>query len=100
MAPCGGRGPDAQSALTPLPVQGRSWLLPKVIQSEAALVGVLAVFMAVLSAPSWLGSGKIEDFEKEAIRQAEIARKVAIAEAAAEARRRGVAFVPPEDYDR
>ena len=65
-----------------------------------AVFGVLAVFMAVIAAPSWLASDKLEDFEQQAIRQAEIERKVAIAEAAAEARRRGQPFVPPADYDR
>ena len=44
--------------------------------------------------------GRRAKFERDLIVQAEIARKVAIAEAANEARKRGEKFVPPADYDR
>ena len=70
------------------------------------LLGFLAVFMAVgavCAAPQLLAgmaSEQMDKFEREARQQAEIARKVAIAEAAIEARKRGETFVPPADYDR
>lgn len=43
---------------------------------------------------------KAFEAERRAAQQAELHRKIAIAEAAAAARARGEAFVPPPDYDR
>ena len=70
------------------------------------LIVTVAMFIAVgavCAAPRLL-VGWVEDrrskFEQDAIRQSEIQRKVAIAEAAIEARKRGETFVPPVDYAR
>jgi hypothetical protein len=68
-----------------------------------AVVGLFIAVGAVCAAPM-LFAGWADDrrykFEQELIRQSEIARKVAIAEAAIEARKRGETFVPPDDYAR
>ena len=68
-----------------------------------ATVGLFIAVGAVCAAPR-LFVGWVEDrrykFEQEIIEQSEIARKVAIAEAAIEARKRGEKFVPPDDYAR
>ena len=70
------------------------------------VIGVFAVFIAVgaVCAAPMLFAGWADDrrdkFEQELIAQSEIARKVAIAEAAIEARKRGEKFVPPDDYAR
>jgi hypothetical protein len=68
-----------------------------------AVVGLFIAVGAVCAAPM-LFAGWADDrrykFEQELIRQSEIARKVAIAEAAIEARKRGEKFVPPDDYAR
>jgi hypothetical protein len=68
-----------------------------------AVVGLFIAVGAVCAAPMLL-AGWADDrrykFEQELIRQSEIARKVAIAEAAIEARKRGETFVPPDDYAR
>ena len=68
-----------------------------------ASVGLFIAVGAVYAAPRLL-VGWVEDrrykFEQEIIEQSEIARKVAIAEAAIEARKRGEKFVPPDDYAR
>ena len=68
-----------------------------------AVVAVLIGFVMFVNAPSIL-SGMIEakrdQAELERHQQAEIARKLAIAEAANAARQRGETFVPPADYDR
>ena len=76
--------------------------LPGLVQLIAA-VGVFIAVGAVCASPmllaSWADSQR-DKFELELIRQSEIARKVAIAEAAIEARKRGETFVPPEDYAR
>jgi hypothetical protein len=70
------------------------------------LIAALAVFIAVgavCAAPTlllyWAGDRR-DKFEQDIIRQSEIQRKVAIAEAAIEARKRGETFVPPDDYAR
>ena len=62
-------------------------------------VAVGAVGAAPMMLASW-ASERRDKFEQDIIQQAEIARKVAIAEAAIEARKRGETFVPPDDYDR
>jgi len=68
-----------------------------------ATVGMFIAVGAVCAAPrlliGWV-DGRREKFEQDIIRQSEIARKVAIAEAAIEARKRGEKFVPPDDYAR
>jgi hypothetical protein len=68
-----------------------------------AAIGVFIAVGAVCAAPRLL-AGWADDqqykFEQDLIRQSEIARKVAIAEAAIEARKRGEKFVPPDDYAR
>jgi hypothetical protein len=64
---------------------------------------VLIVVLGVLAAPQLLAgiaAERRDKGERELLQQDEIARKVAIAEAAMEARKRGEAFVPPADYDR
>ena len=76
--------------------------LPGFVEAILFFVLFLAVG-AVGAAPLMLGSwasGRREKFERDIIQQSEIARKVAIAEAAIEARKRGEKFVPPDDYDR
>lgn len=68
-----------------------------------ATVGLFIAVGAVCAGPRLL-VGWVEErrykFEQEIIEQSEIARKVAIAEAAIEARKRGEKFVPPDDYAR
>jgi hypothetical protein len=76
--------------------------LPTVVQLIAA-VGIFIAVGAVCASPMLLASWADDQqykFEQEVIRQSEIARKVAIAEAAIEARKRGEKFVPPDDYAR
>ena len=68
-----------------------------------ATVGLFIAVGAVYAAPRLLvgwAEDRREKFEQDLIRQSEIARKVAIAEAAIEARKRGEKFVPPADYAR
>ena len=70
------------------------------------LLGAALILMAigaVYLAPQILldvASSRRRKFEQDAIQQSEIARKVAIAEAAIAARQRGETYVPPADYDR
>ena len=68
-----------------------------------AAVGAFIAVGAVLASPrlfaEWADDRRYK-FEQDLIRQSEIARKVAIAEAAIEARKRGEKFVPPDDYAR
>ncbi len=70
------------------------------------LLGLFAVLVglgAVVLAPELLAGmaqARRDDWEREVARQAELERKLAIAEAANAARRRGETFVPPADYDR
>ena len=64
-----------------------------------AFIAVALVYGAPMMFAQWAGDRR-QKLEDDIVRQAEIARKVAIAEAAAEARRRGEPFVPPADYDR
>ena len=70
------------------------------------LIVVAGLFIAVggvLAAPmlfaGWADSRR-DKFQQDLVLQSEIARKVAIAEAAIEARKRGEKFVPPDDYAR
>ena len=70
------------------------------------VIGVFAVMLAVGTVcalpqllAGWAGERR-DRYVKEVAQQNEIARKVAIAEAAIEARKRGETFVPPADYDR
>jgi hypothetical protein len=79
------------------------------MSSAAGLVEAIAFFGmfiavgAVAAAPELLAgwaSDRRDRFLKEAACQAEIERKLAIAEAAIAARRRGETYVPPSDYDR
>ena len=76
--------------------------LPNLIQLIAATAFLIAIG-AVCAAPMILSgwaTDRRQKFEDDLIAQSEIARKVAIAEAAIEARKRGETFVPPADYDR
>ena len=76
--------------------------LPGFVEAILFFAGFFAVG-AVVCAPQMLAEwfwSRGERAQKEARQQAEIMRKVAIAEAAAEARKRGEPFVPPADYDR
>jgi hypothetical protein len=76
--------------------------LPVFLQALAA-IAVLIGYVLVVNAPGILASrfqANRDDFEREMAQQAEIERKLAIAEAAAAARQRGERFVPPADYDR
>ncbi len=68
-----------------------------------AAVGAFIAVGAVLAAPrllAELADDRRYKFEQDLIRQSEIERKVDIAEAAIEARKRGEKFVPPDDYAR
>ena len=76
--------------------------LPALVQLIAAVglyIAVGAVYASPVLLANWADDRRYK-FEQEAIRQSEIARKVAIAEAAIEARKRGEIFVPPDDYAR
>ena len=76
--------------------------LPLFLQALAA-IAVLIGYVLVVNAPgilAGLAQSKRDDFEREMLQQAEIERKLAIAEAAIAARQRGETFVPPADYDR
>ena len=76
--------------------------LPVFLQALAA-IAVLIGYVLVVNAPGILAGrlqAKHDDFEREMAQQAEIERKLAIAEAAIAARQRGETFVPPADYDR
>ena len=76
--------------------------LPALIEL-IVVAGLFIAVGAVLAAPM-LFAGWADDrrdkFEQDLVRQSEIARKVTIAEAAIEARKRGEKFVPPDDYAR
>ena len=66
------------------------------------LIGAFLVFGAIACLPNWLGiaaSNALRNRE-EMLQQAEIMRKVRIAEEAQAARRRGETFIPPADYNR
>jgi hypothetical protein len=71
----------------------------QVIIYFAVFIAVGAVCAAPMLFAGWADSQR-DKFEQDLIRQSEIARKVAIAEAAIEARKRGEKFVPPDDYAR
>jgi hypothetical protein len=76
--------------------------LPDLVQLIVFFV-MFAAIGAVHAAPQLLAGwaeGRREKVELDLIRQSEIVRKVAIAEAAIEARTRGEKFVPPDDYAR
>ncbi|MEA3016603.1 MAG: hypothetical protein QOI38_1325 [Sphingomonadales bacterium] len=70
------------------------------------LVGAAALVVAVLSlfAAPYLLAGIVhdrnEEHQRRLLQEAELDRKLAIAEAAIAARARGESFVPPRDYDR
>jgi len=64
---------------------------------------LLIAIGAVLGAPYILAGyvhDKREEHQRRQLQQAELERKLAIAEAAIAARARGETFVPPRDYDR
>ena len=73
--------------------------LVQVIIYFAVFIAVGAVCAAPMLFAGW-ADGQRDKFEQDIIRQSEIARKVAIAEAAIDARKRGEKFVPPDDYAR
>lgn len=64
---------------------------------------MIAGFILVASAPALLAgmvATRVEDEREAMLQEAELERKLAIADAAAAARARGETFVPPADYDR
>ena len=76
--------------------------LPDLVQLLVAAPFLLA-FMAIACAPELLAGwahGKREEAQRRIAQQAELDRKLAIADAAIAARARGERFVPPADYDR
>ena len=73
--------------------------LIQLIAFAAVFVAIGAVRAAPMMLSTW-ASDRRQKFEDDLVAQSEIARKVAIAEAAIEARKRGEKFVPPDDYAR
>jgi hypothetical protein len=73
--------------------------LLELIAAVGAFIAVGAVFASPMLLAGWADDRRYK-FEQELICQSEIERKVAIAEAAIEARKRGEKFVPPDDYAR
>jgi hypothetical protein len=76
--------------------------LPDIVQLVIGLLFIAGVAM-VASAPEMLGAlveARRDALKRSAIVQAELDRKIAIAEASQAARQRGEAFTPPVDYDR
>jgi hypothetical protein len=76
--------------------------LPLILQI-VLVIPILVVATFVLGAPELLGNWiawKRDELRREQAQQAELDRKIAIAEAAGAARARGERFVPPADYDR
>ncbi|HEX8126283.1 MAG TPA: hypothetical protein VF548_11935 [Allosphingosinicella sp.] len=76
--------------------------LPLILQIVLA-IPILVGATFFLCAPELVGNWiavKRDDLRRERAQQSELDRKIAIAEAAAAARARGEAFVPPADYDR
>ena len=73
--------------------------LIELITVAVLFIAVGAFFAAPMLFAGW-AEGRRDKFEEDIVRQSEIARKVAIAEAAIEARNRGEQFVPPDDYAR
>jgi hypothetical protein len=63
------------------------------------LIGVILVLNAPYFLAGWAAE-KRDEARRRLARETELERKLAIAEAANAARRRGEAFVPPADYDR
>ena len=76
--------------------------LPLILQI-VLMIPVVVGFTLFVCAPeiiaNWIGS-KRDELRRERAQQAELDRKIAIAEAASVARARGETFVPPADYDR
>ena len=73
--------------------------LIQLIAAPAVVIAIGAVCAAPMILSGW-ATDRRQKFENDLIAQSEIARKVAIAEAAIDARKRGETFVPPHDYDR
>jgi Tfp pilus assembly protein PilN len=76
--------------------------LPDVLQLLVGAIVMIGVAL-VLNGPQFLAEwahDKQRQAERAATQQAEIERKLAIAEAAIAARGRGETFVPPADYAR
>ena len=73
--------------------------LIELIAVAVLFIGVGAFFAAPMLFAGW-AEGRRDKFEEDIVCQSEIARRVAIAEAAIEARNRGEQFVPPDDYAR
>ena len=73
--------------------------LIELVVVAGAFIAVGAVLAAPMLLRGWADDRRYK-FEQDLIRQSEIDRKVAIAEAAIEARKRGEKFVPPDDYAR
>ena len=76
--------------------------LPLILQI-LLMIPVVVAATFFLSGPEMIGAWiewKRDDLKRERAQQAELDRKIAIAEAAAAARARGETFVPPSDYAR
>jgi hypothetical protein len=76
--------------------------LPLILQILLAipiLVGATLFLCGPEIIGAWIDS-KRDDLRRERAQQAELDRKISIAEAAIAARARGETFVPPKDYDR
>ncbi len=74
-------------------------LILQILLAAPILFGLVLVVTAPEMIGGWL-SWKRDEVERERAQQAELERKLAIAEAAIVARNRGETFVPPADYDR
>lgn len=76
--------------------------LPDILQLMVGAVVIIGLVF-IVNAPQFLAEwahDKRRQAERQAVQQAEIERKLAIAEAANAARARGETFIPPADYDR
>lgn len=74
-------------------------LILQIVLLIPLVFGATLFFCAPEIIANWIYSRR-DDLRREAAQQAELDRKIAIAEAAAAARARGETFVPPADYDR
>lgn len=104
MRACAGRlsPPGAHNCLT---ARGYGETMNSLPLSLQVVLGAILLigFVLVVNAPQLLAewaSGKRHEAERRAAQQAELERKLAIADAARAARARGEPFIPPPDYDR
>lgn len=73
--------------------------LVQLVLAVPLLLGVVAWLNAPQLIAGW-AEGKREEAERRLVQQAELERKIAIAEASIAARERGETFIPPADYYR